>query len=75
MAEDKEKLPFHVEHKYLTIPAIARRAKELAKQHYQTHSIGDSGFDPLDTAIEELHNNRLRVYRRNEVTGELEPYE
>lgn len=60
--------------KYLTINAVARRAKELARTRKPTIPYAEGQFDPTDVACEELEHGNLKVQSRNQVTGELEEF-
>lgn len=76
MVHQEEKNLDYKNEKYLAISIIARHAKDLSRQHQQSHGNmgGDHGFDPIDAALEDFNREKLSAFRRNELTGELEKY-
>lgn len=61
--------------KYLMINVITRRARDLAHGARPTIPYGDGTFDPVELANEELAAGKLKIRRRNDITGEIEEFE
>lgn len=59
--------------KYLSITVIAKRAKDIAKAYNQPAS-SEVYFDPLEAAIDDYNKGKMTVFRRNELSGDLERF-
>jgi len=61
--------------KYLIINALTRRSRDLARGSKPTIPYAEGNVDPLEVAQEEFAKNKVILRRRNDLTGDLEPFE